>query len=260
MYGLKSVYKTFIITMQNFRNPRTVVPIHEIVTLYNSGFSVKRLASHFGCSRNVISNRLDRVGISARNRSESMYLRMSQTDAKGRLDLVAGANKAMRNSTKEQRANRLQKAAISKQKSGVRIGILEDFVFDSMKPYNPISQKPFMAYNIDIACGTVAIEVHNSSGFPHATPHHQKRIINLLKGGYTVVYIKMRAIIVINEVAMNKLRFICEQSSTNPSISGKYWVIRGTGELAAVGELDGDNLSVIKAPEHLFNIFNVNSR
>jgi hypothetical protein len=221
--------------------------------MYNSGLSVKKLAIEFGCSRPTIVDRLQSRGITQRNRSESMYLRMSQTDMEGRKKLVAGANNGMRNSTKEQRENRLQKASIKKQQSLSKVGILEDFVFNAIKDLSPVAQKSFGVYNIDIAVGTVAIEIHNASAYPHTHKPTRKRIVNLLKGGWTVIYIKFGKEAIINETAINNLRFLIQHPRFYPSVACKYWMIRGTGEIATIGGLNGDNLSIIETSKNASN-------
>jgi hypothetical protein len=239
--------------MNNRYDIRAVDTIDKIVTMYNSGFSVKKLAGEFGCCRQVITDRLKSRGITQRNRSESMYLRMSQTDMEGRRKLVAGANNGMRNSTKEQRESRLKKSAVMKEKSLSKVGILEDFVMNALHDLSPVSQKAFGVYNIDIAVGTVAIEIHNASAYPHTHKPTRKRIINLLKSGWTVIYIKFGKDAIINEAAINKVRFIIDQSGTNPSISGKYWMVKGTGECPVSCCLNGDDLTIIETSIHLPN-------
>jgi len=178
---------------------------------------------------------------------------MSQTDHAGRLLLVAGANNGMRNTTTEQRVNRLSKAAISKQRSLAQVGILEDIIFNNLTAFNPVMQKAFGTYNIDIACGSVAIEVHNNPALPHNLAYTQKRIINLLKGGWNVIYVKFCATVIINELAINQVRQFCQVSCDNPALTSQYRVIRGTGETIAIGHLDGDNISVVAASKNLID-------
>jgi hypothetical protein len=58
---------------------RTEITVNEVVALYNAGMSEKAIEKKIGLSRPAIRNRLLKAGIKPRNRSESMYLRMSQT-------------------------------------------------------------------------------------------------------------------------------------------------------------------------------------
>lgn len=233
---------------------RTIVPIDEIKSLYDSGFSVKKLAEHFGCSRGVIANRLIKLGIVQRNRSESMYLRMSQTSHEDRVKLVKGANNGMRKTSKEQRIKRLSLAAIGKQQSLSEVGIFEDIFFNALKEFNPVMQLAVGTYNIDIACGTVAVEIHNSTTTPHKRTGLLQRIEYLLKCGYTVVYFKIREKGIVNKIAIDKAIRICNHARINPSLSCKYWVISGTGETLFVGQMNGDNISIVATPKDFFDI------
>lgn len=242
----------------NFRNNRTIVPVDKIISLYNSGISVKQLSIQFGCSRNVINNRLLKANIKHRNRSESMFNRTSKMTIEERKSMVYKANEGMRNSTSEQIKRRLELAAKTTQNNLSEVGQLEDYVMSSLNNFSPIPQLAESTYNIDIACRPVAIEVHVNSGFPHNMPHIKKRIKHLLKCGWVVIYIKVGAKVIINEVAMNKIISVIEFSRLNPSFRGKYWVIRGTGEGCAIGCLDSDNISIIETSENLLDMFRVN--
>lgn len=73
-------------------NMRVEIDLDKLVSLYNSGKSVKQLAEMFETDRNTIGRRLKSVGITPRGRSESMFLRMSQTSPEERMKLVAKAH------------------------------------------------------------------------------------------------------------------------------------------------------------------------
>jgi hypothetical protein len=67
------------------------VDIKRLVDLYDLGKSVKELSKIFGVSRGAIHLRLRDRGIIPRNRSQSMYLRMSQTSDEERKILTTKA-------------------------------------------------------------------------------------------------------------------------------------------------------------------------
>ena len=50
-------------------------------------------------------------------------------------------------------------------------------------------QFPVGKYNIDIACGSVAVEVHRHSGQPHRRPILRERIEYLINNGWSVMYV-----------------------------------------------------------------------
>ena len=68
------------------------VDMKKLVELYKSGKSVKQLSEIFRINRNVINLRLSGVGITPRNRSQSMYLRMKQTSKEERKRLTTKAH------------------------------------------------------------------------------------------------------------------------------------------------------------------------
>src|SRR5436190_333915 len=152
--------------MAKFGDTRTSVDVPLVINMFNSGKSVKAIADHFGCSRNVIGLRLGMSGIMVRNRSEGMFARMAETPFYERQKLAAGANEAMRSLSTEHHMKRLRLAAIYKQTSLSEVGILEQSVADRLARFKPVMQLAVNAYNIDIAVGSVAIEIHNSTVHP----------------------------------------------------------------------------------------------
>lgn len=238
----------------------TIIDVPLAIEMFNSGKSVKAIADHFGCSRTVIQHRFRKAGITVRNRSEGMYARMAETSIEDRRKLVNGANNGMRNSSFQDRMRRLCLSAIGKQRSLSEVGILEEFVAEKLAFFDPIMQLAFGPYNIDIAIGSVAIEIHSCSSHPHSRINHRQRLKNLLKAGYTVVYVKPSKKTIINDAAINQLISVCEFARSNKAIRGKYWVIRGTGEGIAIGTLDGNDLSVVETPISLLDYTLINSR
>lgn len=243
--------------MAQFGDITTIIDVPLAIGMFNSGKSVNAIANHFGCSRNVIGLRFKNAGVAVRNRSEGMYARMAETPFDKRQELAIGANKAMRSRSHEWHMRRLTQAATCKEATLCKVGILEQSVADRLAKFKPIMQKAVGTYNIDIAAGAVAVEIHNSTVHPHIRADYRNRIIHLLKCGYTVVYVKIARHIVINEIAINKLIEVCKYSGSNESLRGKYWVIRGTGEGLAIGTLNGNDLSIIETSESLFDYFGI---
>src|SRR5205807_2144987 len=63
----------------------------EAILLYQSGMSVKAVAKRFNVARHVIYRFLRIAGITPRNRSESMYLRMNTLSDEQRFTLTQKA-------------------------------------------------------------------------------------------------------------------------------------------------------------------------
>jgi len=78
----------------NCGNWRVRVDVDNILTLYNTGKSVKQLSKIFGVSRGCIRKRLEANNIIPRNRSQSMYVRMSLTSEDERRKLTANGRLA----------------------------------------------------------------------------------------------------------------------------------------------------------------------
>ena len=88
------------------------LPKNELIKLYTSGWSVKKLAEKYKVDRKTIASRLIQEGIKPRNRSESMFNRMAFTSEEERKRLVQRANEAVRN--RPAKRERLQKGSITR--------------------------------------------------------------------------------------------------------------------------------------------------
>lgn len=227
-------------------NIKTVVPDFEIIRLYNLGMSEKQVAIHFNVSRNVIRHRLLKHGVYIRNQSESEALKWSQMTDEQRAKQVKSANDKMRTLPKKFFKELSRKQAITKQKTRSKVGAFEELFIDELKRrgFEPIPQKAVDVYNIDIAVGDTAIEIHFSPVHPHNHIMYRKRIMKLLELNWNVIYIKITKDVFIDVATDDICRFIDTTQSNKSSIC-QYRVIRGTGEFIASGRLDGNELSII---------------
>ena len=217
--------------------PRTNVNANDIVREYNAGKSVKALANDFGVSRNVIIQRLHAAGIQQRNRSEAMYLRMSQTSQEERKRLASAANEAKRGLANS--PEMLHRRALAQKRF---IGMFEQEFVDAIEKagFQTVPQEPFLSYNLDIGCGNIAVEIHRHTDSPLA-PHHVQKLVNCVNAGKTMIYvwINPKRNIVVPE-CYDKVVSLLQSLSLNPPANSQYWVIRGTGEVYASGSFDGD--------------------
>lgn len=219
---------------------------NDLLARYMGGMSVKCLAFFYNTNRKSIVLRLNKLGIIQRNRSESMFLRMSQTSKEGRQALSSSAHAAIKNLPIEIRhANRI-KVAIAKQKSIFEIGMGEPEMFSWLvaRGLNPIKQLAVDVYNIDIAIGSVAIEIHNCPTNPHTCPKYMRRIEFLLKSGWSVLYIKISKRFPITSICADYAISFFQEMQRSKSTICEYRVIRGSGEVLAIGKLNGNNLSI----------------
>lgn len=230
-----------------FKNSRNRLDQKSIIKSFNSGVSVYAIARKYSVDRNVIYRILRINGIKRRNSSEAQKLRYNKTNIKYRQNLTKNANEAIRNKPKEFHHIISLKQAIAKEKSLSKVGQFElDIIkYLERKGFDPIPQKALTVYNIDIAIGNIAIEIHVNSGNPHNMLYYRKRIINILKSGWDVIYIKItkRGL---NKAGLNQLISLINLTSSYPSKIRKYWMIRGTGEIMTIGSFDGYNFAIEK--------------
>ena len=213
--------------------PRLSVDTDNIINEYISGKSVKQLAADIGHSRQVIYRVLRNAGIPARNRSESMYVRMAQTPPDERQRLAAAAHEAKRGYVNS--AETKHKMTLTKTK---RIGRFEpDFSRALTAAGIPIvSQQPFLAYNLDIGCGNVAVEIEVAHGNPLRVPKTFKRIMECLDAGMNMIYVAIPGkTSVIPDACYEQVISLVKECRMNPPIRCKYWMVRSTGEIYACG-------------------------
>ena len=217
--------------------PRNLVDTDNIISEYFAGKSVKQLATDHGCSRQVIYRVFRDANITPRNRSEAMYLRMSQTSPEERKRIASAANKAKRGlaNTPEM----LHKRALA-HKRFIGIGEAQFAMILRLHNVPVVEQEPFLSYNLDIGCGNIAVEIHTQTASP-LTSKFRKKLMDCLKAGKSMVYVWIdpRKFLISNKCYKN-LVSIVQEASTNPPSRSKYWVIRGTGELYASGSFDSD--------------------
>jgi len=219
----------------------------ELATLYLNGMSVKALAERYGVSRTVISHRLWHAGIEARNRSESMLTRMAQTTPEERRRLASAAHAATRGRVVSE-AEKIKRAK-TRQERGTHTSKQELLLAGWLRDrgVEAIPQFAIGPYNADLGTEAVAVEIYGG-GWHSAGDHAQRspqRFRYLLDRGLTIVVIwtdKRRYPLGIE--AADYVAALIKQASGDPSMRGKYWVIRGDGQEVAAGETDVDHLTL----------------
>lgn len=215
-----------------------------IVSRYLAGESEKALADALGTNRTVIRNRLLDADIQPRGRSESMYLRMSQASPEERARLASAAHDSVRGKPKTPEF--LIARAIGVERQGAAHGnaspaelMLASMLRDAGVPI--IHQKAIGPYNVDLAVGSVAVEV--LGGGWHRAKLHGERLRYLLDAGWDVIYVWVNALrYPLGPGAGQYVVAHCEFRDRNPSAPRCYRVIRGGGEFVAEGSSDGDDI------------------
>jgi very-short-patch-repair endonuclease len=231
---------------------KTPINVNDLVSLYESGKSVKALAEQFGVSRAVITNRLSQRGITPRGRSDSMYLRMAQTSREDRLRLTEKANAATRGARQpeDRQIRQAQGRERSKSHASPRAlhiaNILEVFGF-------PVTlEKACGPYNIDIAINVPSVAVEIQGGNWHAYGRHGARLGKrreyILSSGWHLVevWFRARSREDIDAVTDQIITLAKSVSSLNPGRS-QHWVLSGDGQAAPIIKSYGYDVAPVPA-------------
>lgn len=230
-------------------HPKTRFVIDE----YMSGMSENAVAIRHGLQRNTVKAILVQNGIKRRSQSEAEMLKWSKMTEQQRIKQVKKAHQAIREKPPEFHARSAELQAISKQKSLSKVGDFEMLFIDHFNKlgFSCIPQRAFGAYNIDIAIGNTAIEIHSNDCLPHNHAYYRKRIMHLLESNWNVIYVKTGNKVDVKRATSNIGRMINLIKSHKP-VASQYGMIRGSGDLVTSGCLDGDQLSVVSASDGFF--------
>jgi hypothetical protein len=218
--------------------------VDDLVRRYVAGESEKALAESLDVSRGTVRNRLLKAGVQPRNRSEGMFTRMAQTSPEERARLASAAHAAVRGrplSTSHKLASAATKEAMGINAPGVSPAekMLAGWLAEAGLPV--ISQKAVGPYNVDIASGTVAVEIFG--GGWHKTKLEGERLRYILNAGWDVLYIWVHATrFPLTAGAAQYVLAHCQFRDGNPAAPRCYRVIRGGGEFIAEGSADGDDI------------------
>jgi very-short-patch-repair endonuclease len=148
-------------------------------------------------------------------------------------NLAAKGRKASDDEIQRGKATR----ALIRQRSESQVGAFEsDLIAMLISRGLPTeAQRPVEGYNIDIACGPVAVEVHVCASSPLASAKLRKRIEKLLELGWSVIYVWINKYSTLRESAADEIVTFHKVAKSNPSAPRQYRVIRGSGETVLTG-------------------------
>lgn len=175
---------------------------NELCALYrDSHMSENALAIKFGTSRRTIRRRLLRMGITARNQSESESLKWSMMTQDQRLRQVHAAHASVKGRFESDVIEWLRAMQIPCQQS-VAVG----------------------PYFVDIALDEfpIAVEIETRHGF--TIKSRRKRIEYILDQGWCLIYVTVRQKMILIKVGP-RLHTLLEMARRRETIFGKYGVI-----------------------------------
>jgi Helix-turn-helix domain len=220
------------------------IDANDLVQRYVAGESEKALAEAFGVSRQPIRRLLIESGVPIRGRSEAMYARMANTSPEDRAKLSDAAHAAVRGVPKS--AEFLLARAAGVERRGASYGNVsaaEQILMKTLEAQGlkVTPQKAIGPYNVDLATGTVAVEVFG--GGWHRTKSHGERLRYILDAGWDMIYIWVDGRHF--PLAAGAAEYViahAEIRDRDPAAPRGYWVIRGGGQFVAKGSADGDDL------------------
>jgi transposase-like protein len=198
----------------------------EVIQLYASGNSVKAIATQLDVDRNVIHRLLLRAGIKPRNRSESMYLRMSKATEYERQQLSDAAHKAVKGKLKGE--VELHNRALGYQRTCCKQGGGEEIFAKWLKArgLKPTMQLAVGRYNLDVACHPLDIEIHISATNPLKSKHLLERSQYLNSQGWSVLFVWVSHSHFLTERAAD---FAIDYFASCKDSAPKTLIIRGNG-------------------------------
>jgi len=176
---------------------------------------------------------------------------MQRLGPKGRAAITEAAHDAVRGRKvpEEQRIRAAEGLAKYRQESGFVIGRFEGLLQEMLEGCgcSVVPQQAVGFYNIDLAVGSVAVEVHVGANHPTTSSKIRHRLKQLRELNWSVLYVWITCAHPLTEAAADKIVTAMKFLEGNPTIGSQYWVIRGTGE-DAVPRYNRYEVSFIPTP------------
>lgn len=220
---------------------------HRVVERYAAGESVNALAASLGVTRAYVGRVLDDAGVERRGSAGANRLMMQTRTPEENRRNAAAAHQAVRG-RKRSIAER-SKGAQTRERLQTHVSDHERWLAEQLRQrgLDVVPQKAVGPYNVDVATGTVAVEVFG--GGWHAYGMHRargpERLRYILDQGWNLVIVWTSASRwAFTDAATDYIVAFAEEASRNPSMRGEYRVIWGDGKPAPADSLDVDDLTL----------------
>ena len=216
---------------------RINIDIDDLMERYANGTSVNQLAEYYGVSRDAINRRLVKQGIQPRSQVAANRLLAASRTLEQRRAYSAAANAARR--SRPASATELANKALSRKQ---QVAPGETLIAGWLESKGLITdpQSPVGPYNIDIAVGAVAVELHTTARNPSSDPVVLKRVDYLINAGWSPIYVWVSYSHILTEACTDQIIAWLELTKRNPTMRRQYRVIRGTGEIVYTGRPQRD--------------------
>ncbi len=214
--------------------------MNDLFKRYLAGESAQALAKVFKIDRATIRKRLIRAGITPRGRSQAMYARMARTSPAERQRLTASAHDAVRG--RRHSAEQRCKIALTRERNRTGISRKEHLLANALRAegLNPIHQKAFGRYNVDISLTQSAIAVEVFGGHWHTTGAHaarfRKRCDYLINAGWTPVIVWVTPNYPIERGIIDYIVALDQALRRSKPVRRQEHVLRGDGQPTAIGK------------------------
>lgn len=231
----------------------------EIARLYAAGSTSGELAIKYGVRREAIWHITNKFKVT-RDIGEAMrHVLSKRTD-----EVWKQCAEKTRNALLGRRYDdaRTQAFAKGRERKMVRFAYGEAALAKMLLERNlqPIPQKACGKYNIDIAVGTVAVEIMLvTSANTINGARYRKRSEYLLKSGWNILYILCRrwpnvAREAISETSADLVANFVQSTKSHPAALREYRVIRSTGHPVATCQLNINQVPVVMTSRHTLDI------
>jgi len=231
------------------RAPRKItIGDQEILERFASGENEFSMSHSLGIGRAFIRRRLLANEMTPRTGSESGLIRAARMTPQERCAQTEAAHDAVRGRVQPW-SERCQRAK-TRQERRLGVSPAEELlaIWLRERGISAIPQEAIGAYNADLGANPVAVEIFG--GYWHGYGRHKKssaeRFRYILDQGWCVVIVWVnRQLFPLSSAAADYITSLTQLASGDPSLRGKYWVIRGDGKECAAAETDLDKITLI---------------
>lgn len=231
---------------------RSLLP--EVQRMFDAGYSANAIAKSLNVSRSMVNSCFNDIGIKRPDVSEGNRRQAAMVSPEARLARAKLAHQAVRmiGRSPMSQANH----AAREQETLRYMGVCESYVAEKMTAlgYHCIPQLAMCGYNIDIAIGHVAVEIHSVSVRPHNVTQRLERIVKLINAGMSVFYICVDpAWETVPEEVIDELIAFHDMTRGLPAGKGQYRVVRRNGEIDWSCERELKEITAVFGAHHALN-------
>lgn len=208
----------------------------EIVARYESGESARSIGRDLGCAQGTVYKRLTEAGVPIRSVAETMDRAHAA---------VRGINRTESELIERARAIEAAPGNVSRYEIDLRTMLADRGIVT-------IPQRAVHVYNVDLAAEPVAVEVFGGNW--HFGKDHRQRFRDLADRGWLplVVWIDPHPKHCgLHVGAADQVVALVESARLNPPARGQYWMVRGTGDLVAAGNVYDDAFALVRPTEDM---------